>query len=284
LPTNQLFAAVTFYGVLALNYLIAGLAKSGTTILFSRLQQALATEPRTYFEPDREEQLAEILQSGARGDTLTKVLIGRVTSANSLLSRFERHILIYRDPRDQFISMLLYLFYDFQLSADHAGFNEAASALSRKVAEPTRHSTIELYNLVASLVGRAPVVVFNNLHREHRAYIDAFSPHLLRYEDFVDNRLQPVEQYLALDLHNDARVPAVYQRVARSKTYGDWRNWLNEQDLDYINRAWGETIQSLGYSLENDPGQLSVSPSTSLDYISQFDPSRQSADNPPAPC
>jgi hypothetical protein len=255
-----------------LNYLIAGLAKSGTTILFSRLKQAITPEPETFFEPDRDEQLKEILEAGAAGHTLTKVLIGRVTSKNHLLEQFDRHIVIYRDPRDQFISMLLYLFYDFQVSGDHAGYQAALAALTRKVQDPAGHSTIDLYNLVAGLVSRAPIAVFGNLHREQRAYIDAFSPHLLRYEDFIDDNLSSTEQYLALDLHNNAQVPDVYHRVARSKAYGDWKYWLNEQDLDYINNEWGETLQTLGYSMEIRPGQLCIPSSTSLDYVSQFDP------------
>ncbi len=258
-----------------MNYLLAGLAKSGTTILFSRLKQAISPEPETFFEPDRDDQLMEILAASAAGHTLTKVLIGRVTSKNELLRRFEHHIVIYRDPRDQFISMLLYLFYDFQISGDHAGYQKALAALTRKVQDPGAHSTIDLYNLVAGLVGRAPVAVFNNLHREQRAYIQAFSPHLLRYEDFVDNKLSSTEQYLALDLHNNAQVPEIYHRVARSRAYGDWENWLNEQDLSYANKTWGETIQSLGYSLQADGKQLSIPASTSVDYVRQFDPSRQ---------
>jgi hypothetical protein len=255
-----------------LNYLIAGLAKSGTTILFSRLKQAITPEPETFFEPDRDEQLQEILEAGATSHTLTKVLIGRVTSQNHSIKQFDRHIVIYRDPRDQFISMLLYLFYDFQVSGDHVAYQKALAALTRKVQDPGAHSTIDLYNLVAGLVSRAPIAVFGNLHREQRDYIHAFSPHLLRYEDFVDSKLASTEQYLALGLRNDAQVPDVYHRVARSKAYGDWKHWLSEQDLDYINNEWGDTIQTLGYPLETRPGQLSIPNSTSLDYVSQFDP------------
>jgi len=258
-----------------LNYLIAGLAKSGTTILFSRMQRAIKPELETFFEPDRDEQLTDILERGVHTHTLTKVLIGRVTSGNHLLQQFDRHIVIYRDPRDQFISMLLYLFYDFKLNGDHAGYRQALAALSRKVRDPAGHSTIDLYNRVAGLVGRAPVAVFNNLHREQHAYIQAFSPHLLRYEDFVDNNLSSIEQYLALDLHNDAEVPEAYDRVARSKKYGDWKNWLNEQDLDYINKAWGDAIQSLGYSLPTGALRVAIPASTSIDYVRQFDPSQR---------
>jgi hypothetical protein len=264
-----------------LKYLIAGLAKSGTTILFSRLQQAIDPAPATYFEPDTDTQLQDILDQRATAHTLAKVLIGRVTSKNTLLGDFDRHILIYRDPRDQFISMLLYLFYDFQEKGDHSGFEQAKEALERKIKDPTGHSTVELYNLLAVLVGRAPIAVFNNLHREQQAYIDAFSPYLLRYEDFVDGDLEAVEQYVGLSLRNNAQVPDIYNRVARSKAYGEWKNWLNERDLEHINEEWGNAIQALGYSLQSIPAELSIRINTSLDYISQFDPVRRQAGSVP---
>lgn len=255
-----------------MNYLIAGLAKSGTTILFSLVKKSLNTDICTFFEPDQDEQFTEILHTGRRSDTLSKVLIGRVNSDSMFPSKFDRHIVIYRDPRDQFISMLLYLFYDFQLNGDTRGFRQASRALERKVAAPAENSTIELYNEVSSLVGRAPIAVFNNLHKEQRAYIDSFAPFLLRYEDFIDGDLQALEQYLCVNLEQDAEVPEIYQRVSRSRAYGDWKHWLNQEDLEYINGEWGETLSRLGYAAQSRPGKLTIPRSTSLDYITQFDP------------
>jgi hypothetical protein len=255
-----------------MNYLVAGLAKSGTTILFSRMQQAITPDQITSLEPDRDEQLQEILSSSDGAHTLTKVLIGRVTSRNDVLKQFQRHVVIHRDPRDQFISMLLYLFYDFQLSGDSKGFDQAHEALAYKVKNPEACSTIELYNLIAKLVGRAPIGVFDNLHREQRNYIETFSPSLLRYEDFLDNKVQAIEEYLGLELNNQAEVPEEYQRVARSRGYGNWRCWLNDSDLAYINEQWGDTIESLNYTLESSAGALSIPEVTSLGYVSQFEP------------
>ena len=256
-----------------MNYLIAGLAKSGTTILFSLVNKALSPNTCTFFEPDQNEQLSEILNAGRQSDTLTKVLIGRVRSDNTYLGKFDKHIVIYRDPRDQFISMLLYLFYDFQLNGDTEGFRQASEALERKIEAPGKYSTVDLYNHISSLVGRAPIAVFKNLHREQRAYIDSFSPYLLRYEDFIDGDLQALEQYLCLDLQQDAEVPEIYQRVSRSRGYGEWKNWLNQEDLEYVQAEWGDTLSRLGYSTQTRPDELNIQRSTSLDYIKQFDPS-----------
>ena len=257
-----------------MNYLISGLAKSGTTILFSRLERALPPDVATYFEPDQDNALREILEEGRHRDTLSKVLIGRVKAENGPLQAFDRHVLIYRDPRDQFISMLLYLFYDFQLNGDAEGYRDAFAALEDKVSAPQQHSTIALYNRVARLVGRAPVNVFNNLHRVQQEFIQAFAPHLLRYEDFIDGKLTQVENYLSLDLGNSAEVAGDYQRVARSRSYGEWRRWLNDEDLEYVQSNWGATLERLGYPACTQAGELSIDPQTSVGYVSQFDPSR----------
>lgn len=259
-----------------MHYLISGLAKSGTTILFSRIQQALDPSPQAYFEPHLNEQFEDILGTSAQdSNTLTKVLIGRVTSANPLIAQFDRHVLIHRDPRDQFISMLLYLFYDFQVSGDQASYDLAHHALAQKVADPAGTSTIELYNLLAKLVGRAPTAVFEKLHQEQKAYIQAFSPHLMRYEDFIDGEVSEVEHYLGFSVANQAKVHSNYQRVARSQGYGEWRNWLNADDLDYVYRRWSDTLKEFGYACDGPIGNLTIAQASSLDYVAQFNPGRQ---------
>lgn len=256
-----------------MHYLISGIAKSGTTRLFSQLKGALEKDAalRTFFEPHTDAELAGVLATPSV--TLTKVLVGRVSADSARIAEFDRHILIYRDPRDQFISMLLYLFYDFQLSGDRDGYFRARDALARKVAAPESVSTIALYSEVAQLVGRAPIGVFSRLHQVQKAYEERFNPYMLRYEDLVrGSALSSLREYLGLDLQPDAEVPSEYARVARSRGYGDWRFWLNAEDLGFANREWGSTLRSLGYETVEQPDSLSIDPKVSLDYVGQFEP------------
>lgn len=261
-----------------MHYLIAGLAKSGTTRLFSQLKEALdrpATSVATFFEPDTDQAIGDILSESQ--STLTKVLIGRVTKDNVLIESFDKHVLIYRDPRDQFLSMLLYLFYDFQLSGDASAYATARDALRAKVESPSTVSTIELYNTLASLVGRGPIAVFKRLHAIQREYEQRFRPFMLCYEDLLQGKsLPPLSAYTGLHLEGDAEVPAEYTRVARSRGYGEWRSWLNESDLRFIDQEWGDTIEYLGYALEPQAERLEIDPKTSLEYVAQFDPARRS--------
>lgn len=258
-----------------MHYLISGLAKSGTTRLFSQMGAALASrgsEPRTFFEPETDQELADIV-AGA-DTTLSKVLIGRVKPHQTQLAAFSRHVLIYRDPRDQFISMLLYLFYDFQVNGDVAGYRRARQALARKVAQPGKESTIALYNELAGLVGRGPVRVFSKLHELQRLFQQTLSPFALRYEDLLSGEALPaLETYLELPLPREAEVAAEYARVARSKGYGEWRHWLNAEDLAFVNQHWGAALKRLGYEQVTSPGELRIDERLSLDYVAQFDPS-----------
>ncbi|NQY04358.1 MAG: hypothetical protein HRT76_14050 [Halieaceae bacterium] len=260
-----------------MNYLIAGLAKSGTTMLFSRLQRALNQDQLAcFFEPDDPAVIASILDQRDTSDTLTKVLIGRVKSDTPRLDEFGKQLLIYRDPRDQFISMLLYLFYDFQISGDQRGYDYCVAALQHKIEHPDEVSCRSLWDDISGTVGRAPFVVFNNLHNEQRRYWETFSPLLVRYESLLDDDWQAVEDYLDLTLKSaDTEVPGEYQRVARSKGYGDWTYWLTDEDIAHTNEAWAANLDWLGYA----PGSLRVRreipASTSLDYVAQFNPSLQ---------
>ncbi len=263
-----------------MHYLISGLAKSGTTRLFSQLQDAITAQsgaPHTAFEPDTDEALNQVLAQS--GDTLTKVLIGRIKADNAPVSRFDRHLLIYRDPRDQFLSTLLYFFYDFQIQGNVEGYDKALAALEQKVADPDGVATIDLYKEIAELAGRAPLVVFERLHEVQTAFANAFKPHPVRYEALLDGEnLGDIEDYLGLALHNDdVTVPDSYARVARSKGYGEWRKWFNREDLAFANEKWGAHLEALGYELIGEPGELEISTASSLDYVRQFDPAGREA-------
>ena len=257
-----------------MHYLISGLAKSGTTRLFTQVKNALSSPENqvgTFFEPWEDSQLSNVLQT--EGDTLTKVLIGRVHADNSVIPGFDRHVMIYRDPRDQFVSSLLYLFYDFQTSGDHAGFERARTALRQKVEDPGNNSALDLYDELAKIVGRAPRGVFAKLHQVQDDFSRAFSPYRLAYEDLIDGAaLQGLGDYLGLGIAEEADVDRDYSRVARSKNYGEWRSWLTLADQAWVCENWGEHLRSLGYSLEMVEEAPAINPELSLDYIAQFQP------------
>lgn len=255
-----------------MHYLIAGLPKSGTTILFSRLAASLPVPLETYFEPDDDTELNTILATSEAPNSLTKILVGRVSAAQRVLSDFDKHVLIIRDPRDQFVSMLLYLFFDFQKSGDAVGYRHARRSLELKLADPDKVSTIALYNEIANAVGRAPVEVFGRLQSVQREYMQAFEPYQQSYESFIDGDLHGLESYLGVILDSEAEVAPEFARVSRSRGYGEWQGWLNDEDRAYADQHWGSFIAELGYPSADDGPVPGICHQTSLDYVAQFKP------------
>ena len=182
--------------------------------------------------------------------------------------------MIFRDPRDQFLSTLLYLFYDFQVSGDADAYRAAYAALEAKVADPAGIATMDLYSEIARLAGRAPIGVFRKLHDVQREFDAAFRPYPLRYESLVEGEaLGALEEYLGLTLENErVQVPADFARVARSRGYGEWRLWFNEADAAFASREWGAHMEALGYAVDEPISELPIDPASSLDYVRQFDP------------
>jgi hypothetical protein len=104
---------------------IAGLGKSGTTALFSKLKQAMPPETYCLFEPLRYEAPAV-----DPTHVLTKVLIPHEKMVDfDSFSEFDRKIMIVRDPRDILVSRVLYDIYnDATLCRDDAGIDVAFSS------------------------------------------------------------------------------------------------------------------------------------------------------------
>jgi len=246
-------------------------------MLFSRVKDRLGDDAvRCYFEPHTDAQIADILDATPAAASLSKVLIGRVTATTARVDEFDHNIMIYRDPRDQFISMLLYLFYDFQVSGDKAGYETCYEALSEKVKDPDGVSCFELWDKISMTVGRAPHVVFQNLHREQLAYANRFKPYMARYEMLLDGDWAGLSAFLDIDLAGDhSSVPQDLQRVTRSRGYGDWRYWLTDGDLSFINQHWSENLTWLGYETEAARLQEAIPEHTSLGYVCQFNPADQ---------
>jgi hypothetical protein len=79
-----------------------------------------------------------------------------------------------------------------------------------------------------------------------------------------------------LSLAQEAVVPQEYNRVVRSKGYGDWRSWLNADDIAYTNAEWGSTISALDYMPGVARKTQVINTETTTEYVKQFDPSLNS--------
>jgi hypothetical protein len=255
------------------HYLVTGLARSGTTALFTCLREALPPTTITFFEPRTEDQFAGILSYSGPAHTLTKALIGYITSESGFVRDFFPNILIVRDPRDQIVSELLYRFYDFKLHGDRAGYEKGYAMLEQKVNEPSSISTVDLFNQLGDLVGRPGMELLWRKVAWVVEYREAFQPHVLLYESFVEGKVSELESFLGFKVSTGINVDTEFKRVARTRSHGEWKAWLTDDDLAFVNEHAGYLMEQFGYSLVTRSNVAARLPrATTLDYVDQFRP------------
>lgn len=259
------------------NILIAGLAKTGTTILFTRIRASLPVPPATFFEPSTPETLEHILQTGHTTPTLTKCLIGQVSGDTPGIARFTHPILIIRDPRDQFVSEMLYDFYKFDENRDASGYAAARRCLKTKIRRPDSISCAALFQEIRHLATQKsfkvnPVQLLASKYHRLEHYRETINPFLVRYEDIVDDRLAPLAHYLDLNTIRTAEVDDALRRVRRTRAYGEWKQWFTPEDLREFEIQLGPFMTRYGYTPSPLPPSRRIPLETSLHYIRQFRP------------
>lgn len=76
-------------------------------------------------------------------------------------------------------------------------------------------------------------------------------------EDFVDEKLAVVEDYLQLKLSGSSDVGADFNRVVRTKSYGDWLNWFLPEEIGRFRNLFLRYMNMFGYA---DEWKLSIAP------------------------
>ncbi|PSJ36926.1 sulfotransferase family protein [Allosphingosinicella deserti] len=261
---------------------IYGLAKSGTSALFYKIRNSLPPgtialfEPRSYGLSDRFLDRLRALRSGrwAPSHVIAKVLPwDRRPIRIHDFDRFDRQIVLVRDPRDRLVSGLLYRNYHASFIRDEKSAAEFLDLLRQKEADPRSVSVLDLLTAFERLErgvdspsswieqykdrGIALPLQFH----DRRPQLPVF-----RYEQLVDEEFGPLEEILGISLDGAASVPEALQRVVRTKRYGAWRNWFTPEDCDtlrplfqpYLDRYYPTARWDLGTSAQLNPKYGSV--------------------------
>lgn len=243
-----------------LAYVVLGMGKSGTTALFSAITNALLGPVDQFFEIH---DPSAIGRSDPAHSLVAKVLLEKVQTDDLdwLDATFDKRLLLVRDPRDLLVSRLLYKVRDMDLIFDDDKVSTWLDALRAKERDPASIGVVELYRLLESLSGPPSYLdVFARVHRsalaKWRRLEDSFF--LVKYEDFIDGETEEASAYVGLDLTSDVDVDERWQRVARSRGYGDWKRWFLESDLEYVQSQVPEFLAAFGYDAdwETDPAPV----------------------------
>jgi hypothetical protein len=253
------------------NVLILGLAKTGSTGLYTSVKEALARAGHDHyclFEPTRADQLHSIHRYAPQLPVLTKVMIAREPQLELRYDLFSRRITMLRDPRDMIVSFLLFRPF---IRADVAWervepFAEAVRAKERDPASTSVRALHELADDLGLASYRLDRVVEFMAWQE--ALIDRHDVFTVRYADYVAGRLDPLSSYLGVRVERSTPSSPWLDHIMRSGTTGDWRHWFTPEDVAAYRPYLTRYMQRFGYdddwTLATEPV---IAPETSSGYI-----------------
>jgi hypothetical protein len=268
--------------------LVYGAGKSGTTVLYECVKWSAESHfgvPfRTLFEPKDGEAIDAFLENRAPG--IAKMLIERLVRCadRSFLGRFDKCLIIIRDPRDNIVSRLVWTIATRLHEADVPLRERIVEAICSKQANPDHISLLALFELAQPLLrqrkwqkrGRTDTLAAGDFAKGVRRYaylpVDVLTAEhpfaTIHYEDFVDGRTSALAAYLGFPILSDFVVDPKHRRLRRTGTHGYWRNWFLPEDYAYFVSERRAALALLGYE-DSGPfaGPKTISREESIDYI-----------------
>ena len=249
---------------------IFGQYKTGTTAVFFCLKREMPAGTIDLFEKDR--LTREATAGGA--SVLAKVILNsEAEAAQGFYPDFEvfdKRIYIVRDLRDWVVSGTLFSITQNRAILDNPQAVRAyMDLIRRKEDDPKSVAILDILEYLQVSRGQSLEGLLHWLGGQ-MSWLEAFETDgpdcfCLRYEDFVDNRLDALSDYVGLPLRPDPKVDTVFSHVARTRSYGNWRHWFTPRDVDcfrpllapYLNRHGYDAAWDLAARPRIDPAHCS---------------------------
>ncbi len=253
---------------------IFGAYKTGTTGLFYKIASSLPEEPRTLFESSEYLEKPDDAHQWVLAKTILWYAKPERQPRYETFLPFQKQIYLTRDPRDWLVSLTLFMIQqEPSLYGDDAKLSTIIQVLSQKQRRPRSLSCLALLKLLNELSDVHQFDTTMDWMRQHYAWLPVFESRLddyvrLKYEDFVENRLEPIEEHLGFSLRGSGQVPAELAHVPRTLGKGNWADWFTEEDRDFFRPTFQDYMDQYGYA---DDWHLSAEPRItaehSVDYV-----------------
>jgi hypothetical protein len=228
--------------------LVAGEMKTGTTVTFFAIAKQFP-EYITGFEPTLE-YTDSIINSD---NILVKSLVNTdptKLSANTdfdYYSKFNKRIFIIRDPRDSIISLILYAGGFHKAKLNNRNIEKCQDLLKEKETYNSV-SVLEIWKTLFNLKDEKQIIdILTSSSRSMERLTLKYDHLLIKYEDFIQGKTESLSKYLncgSLDTNADVDI---YSRVARSKSFNNWKNWFTAEDIEFFKAFLDPYINYFGY-------------------------------------
>ncbi len=259
--------------------LVIGRAKTGTTILAKSIQHIAGAERRAYVsEPPDDAGLRRAVERS--GPCVAKVIFEHWLGERDALAAhvphdgglFSHAFATVRDPRDEFISRLMF-YPRRELWDGTAGPREIkawAAALRKKEATPHAVSLQDLFARYHAIFGRDVAAELRAGTEHLRAYFDFLDAHdegltRIRYEDIARGDFTAAGAKLGQPV-TAAPTLGEYGYTRRTASSGDWRRVATPDDVTMLRDWLGALCERGGYTDWTLDEQPQLSPSNYSEY------------------
>lgn len=245
---------------------IIGMPKTGTTALYESVKVELPPNTVTSFEPKSKAELGYLLNE-KKDNALTKIMFTRLDDVGFNVEDFDRTIVIVRDPRDYLVSSLLYKFDDPNICKDKEKLEILVSLFEQKQLNPADITFTDLFSSFSSTTINWDSHL--KLYKKLIKFITKENVFVLKYEDFADDKLNSLNEYLGLSVKNKRDLEGWTAKIQRKGTSGDWKNWFTKDDL-YLKSVFSDVMETLGYTDWEIASRPIIEKKYSTDYINKL--------------
>lgn len=256
--------------------LILGTAKSGTTALFyavrAAMSRATGQDLKGRFAPRDMDAFRRYFQSSGDPVFLCKALLGpTIRGMQRAVDRFDRRIVLSRDPRDNIVSRLLFMPPRLLFETDESKCGAYVDLIRKKQADPGSLSILSILRQLESMAGRRDLpknfrdgaTLPAKVIRDHG---DSFW--MFGYDELIEGRFERLNAFLGVEVTPEFEVDGQHGYVSRSKGSGEWRSWFLAEDIDYFVCEVADDYVAMGFdpSETADPN-AQINPKTGSDYV-----------------
>lgn len=237
---------------------IFGQYKTGTTAVYCCIKNQMPVPTTVIFEKNAPPP--GLLDKNRH--IIAKVILHstaeHATHFFSSFHKFDKRVYIVRDLRDWVISGTLFSIGENQSIYGNPGaLRELSEMLRKKEDHPRSVSTIDILERMWAYKQETLADLVSWLEHQLRwlKECETVIPKYftLRYEDFAQNRLRDLSDYLGLNLQPDVVVDPVYIHVERTRSFGNWKDWFTEEDVRMFRPVLEPYLRRHGYDGNWDP-------------------------------
>jgi hypothetical protein len=264
----------------ALKIVILGKGKSGTTVLVHMIAAAFPEcRPVTggFHVHARERRVAaagddsfvcKFTYNDKKGRSFDAVMRHIVEEG------YDKKIWVTRDPRDNVVSDALFR-WRRRHGKSRRQYQACLPRVERKEREPGAVAFHEIHRYTGDPGG--PETLEQMVENEGRRYremcdfVRGLGPDwfVFKYEDLVEERLAALSDYLGREIRPSSELRGADRVKARTKSYGDWRNWFTEEDVRVFAPLYSPYMELVGYDADDwrIASEPSIDPAKASGYM-----------------